>query len=157
MLKISRRLAAFGTNEDARGTPGAAVYSLVSTLTIFVLLATGYYLLNRHFIRGLDLLNSAEFERVKTNLWALPSEHDDLRTAEAYSPDSLSFLLEILKPERGVVFSSANLGRKRLPQSGKAQAFTAAVPGVGELRIGRFSYGGFEAMVATRRWLRCTR
>ena len=84
----------------------ALLYSLVSTLTLFVLLATGYYLLNRHLIRGLDLLNSAEFERVKTHLWALsalPSEQDDLRTAEAYSPDSLSFLLEILKPERGVV------------------------------------------------------
>ena len=130
----------------------ALLYSLVSTLTLFVLLATGYYLLNRHLIRGLDLLNSAEFERVKTHLWALsalPSEQDDPRTAEAYSPDSLSFLLEILKPERGVVFSSANLGGKRLPQSGTAQAFTAAVPGIGELRIGRFSYSGFEAMVAT--------
>jgi methyl-accepting chemotaxis protein len=89
---------------------------------------------------------------VKTHLWALsalPSEQDDLRTAEAYSPDSLSFMLEILKPERGVVFSSANLGGRHLPQNGTEEAFSVTVPGLGELRIGRFSYSGFEAMVAT--------
>jgi len=130
----------------------ALLYSLVSTLTLFGLLATGYYLLNRHLIRGLDLLNSTEFERVKTHLWALsalPSEQDNPRAAEASSPDSLSFMLEILKPERGVVFSSPNLAGKHLPQSGAAEAFSATVPGIGELRIGRFFYSGFEARVAT--------
>jgi signal transduction histidine kinase len=130
----------------------ALLYALVSTLTLFALLASGYYLLSRHLIRGLDLLNASEFERVKTHLWALsalPSEEDNARSAETSSPNSLSFMLEILKPDRGVLYSSPNLEGKHLPKSGNAEAFSRTVPGIGELRVGRFFYSGFEAMVAT--------
>ena len=130
----------------------ALLYALVSTLTLFALLASGYYLLSRHLIRGLDLLNATEFERVKTHLWALsalPSEQDNARSAEASSPNSLSFMLEILKPDKGVLYSSPNLEGKHLPKSGNAEAFSRTVPGIGELRVGRFFYSGFEAMVAT--------
>jgi len=127
----------------------ALLYSLVSTLTLFVLLAIGYYLLNRHLINGLDLLNASEFERVKVQLWALAALPGDPERADTASTDRLSFMLEILKPDKGVVYSSVNLGGNHLPTNGTGKAFNAELPGLGELRVGRFFYSGFEARIAT--------
>ncbi|HET7237895.1 MAG TPA: ATP-binding protein [Terrimicrobiaceae bacterium] len=130
----------------------ALLYSLVSTLTLFVLLATGYYLLSRHLVHGLDLLNAAEFERVKPRLWAmvaLPAEEADAPPSRISSQETLSFMMEIERPNRGVEYRSANLGGRDLPKNDTAQAYQTTIPGLGEWRVGRFFAGGFEVRMAT--------
>ena len=130
----------------------ALLYSLVSTLTLFVLLATGYYLLSRHLVHGLDLLNAAEFERVKPRLWAiaaLPAEEAEALPSGASSQETLSFMMESSVPIEASSIArriSADAICRRMTQR---KPINAAIPGIGELRVGRFLAGGFEV-----RWRR---
>ena len=111
-------------------------YSLVSTLTLFGLLAVGFYLLDRHLIHGLDALNAAEFERVKS---ARPEDQRLTGTDDQPAPGSQLFYFEWIDRDGRLTFSSANLSGRRLPDG--AEAFTANVPELGEVRIGRFAIG----------------
>ncbi|HET6409988.1 MAG TPA: HAMP domain-containing protein, partial [Chthoniobacteraceae bacterium] len=109
-------------------------YSLLSTLTFFGLLATGYYLLNRHLVRGLDALNAAEYERLSLTL-------------PAAAEGAAGFFVEVEKPDGQILFRSASLGSARLPEG--RGAFTARADGLGDLRLGTFARDGFVVTVAS--------
>jgi signal transduction histidine kinase len=109
-------------------------YSLLSTLTLFGLLAAGYYLLNRHLVRGLDALNAAEFERLSLTL-------------PAAAEGAAGFFVEVEKPGGEILLRSANLGGTRLPKG--RGAFTARAEELGELRLGAFEHNGFAITVAS--------
>jgi signal transduction histidine kinase len=134
------------------GSRLALWYSLISTVTLFGLLAGGYYLLNRHLVGGLDLLNTAEFGRIKSGYGSdfeslTPAQAEErLRTRPA--PDSPLFFVEIRRHGGEVLFRSRNLLSRNLPDGGMA-TFTGEVPELGRLRIGRFSFGATEVWVAT--------
>lgn len=119
-------------------------YSLVSTLTLFGLLAVGFYLLDRHLIRGLDALNAAEFERVKS---AKPEGQHLVGDVGHQAPGSQLFYFERVDRNGHVTFSSPNLGGQRLPEGG--ETFTANIPALGEMRVGRFTIGEAAVKIAT--------
>lgn len=109
-------------------------YSLVSTLTLFGLLAAGYYLLNRHLVRGLDALNVAEYERLALSLPSI-------------AEGAAAFHVEVKKEGGETVFRSTNLGGAKLPEG--HGAFTARVGTLGDMRLGTFSRDGYVVTVAS--------
>ena len=131
-------------------------YAFVSTLTLASLVAIGFYLLSQHLIRSLDLSNAAEFEHVKADLGpGLPTLTarelaDQMQTVGGRG--ARQFYIEIRQADGRTLFSSANLGGRRLPvDESQRQAFNAKVAGIGDLRAGRFAVGGREVVVATPR------
>lgn len=108
-------------------------YSLISTLTLFGLLAAGYYLLNRHLVRGLDALNIAEYERLALSL---------PKTTEG----TAAFYVQV-KKEGETIFHSSNLGGSQLPEG--HGAFTARVGALGDLRLGTFTRDGYVVTLAS--------
>jgi len=108
-------------------------YSLVSTVTLFGLLAAGYFLLNRHLVRGVDLQNAAEFHRLVANgTLPLPGE------------ESPGFLVEVRDARGAVFYRSAALGVTVLPESGN----TVTIGALGRHRVGVFQKDGATVKVA---------
>jgi two-component system heavy metal sensor histidine kinase CusS len=110
-------------------------HTVLSTVTLFGLLAVGYLLLNRHLVRGVDALNAAEFQRL------------DPAGPQTWLEDAAGFFLEIRDAEGRVVARSPGLPDTPLP-TGEA-AFTASVGPLGPLRFGVFPRGGFTVIVAS--------
>ena len=109
-------------------------YAVLSTVTLFALLAAGYYLLNRHLVRGLDALNAAEYERLAP---ALPSPIEGAG----------AFFVEVEKPDGQAVFRSSNLGGVSLPEG--RGTFTSRVGDLGDLRLGVFVRDGWTITIAS--------
>lgn len=108
-------------------------YSLVSTVTLFGLLAAGYFLLNRHLVRGVDLQNAAEFHRLVAK--------GSLPPPGAESP---GFLVEVRDARGSVLYRSAALGVAVLPESGN----TVTIGALGRHRVGVFQKDGATVKVA---------
>ncbi|PTX98295.1 two-component sensor histidine kinase [Spartobacteria bacterium LR76] len=108
-------------------------YSLVSTVTLFGLLAAGYFLLNRHLERGVDLQNAAEFHRLIAN-GSLPQP----------GAESPGFLVEVRDARGAVLYRSAALGVTVLPEAGK----TVTIGALGRHRVGVFQKDGATVKVA---------
>ena len=127
-------------------------YTVISTVTLAGLVAVGFYLLNRHMVHTLDLLNLAEFENVKTRLGPdlAALNRDDLHKLMQASGENraLVFYIEIRETDGSVVFSSRNLSGQRLSPAA-SRSFDIELPGIGELRAGRFLLDGREVVVAS--------
>lgn len=128
-------------------------YAGVSTATMVCLFVAGYYLLNSHLVHGLDLLNAAEFNQIKSNLGPDP---DRLTSAEIQrrmrgtaEVASVLFYVEIHDKAGRVLFTSANLAGQRMPDIRGKRAFTAMAEGIGDLRIGEFFLGPVDVMIGT--------
>ncbi len=129
-------------------------YAVISTVTLAGLVAVGFYLLNRHMVHTLDLLNLAEFENVKTRLGPdLPTLNgDDLHKRMQASGENraLVFYIEIRETDGSVVFSSRNLSGQQLsPVASRSEVFDVELPGIGELRARRFLLDGRQVVVAS--------
>lgn len=132
----------------------ALSYTLVSTVTMACLVAAGFFLLKRHLVHGLDLLNAAKFEQVKASVGPdfarLPAAAVDERLRGGGARDGFDFYFEIREADGRTVFRSSNLEGQPLPESvAGAHVFQAIVPNFGELRFARFSLGEREVMVAS--------
>lgn len=114
-------------------------YALLSTLTLFSLLATGYFLLNRHVTDGLDLLNRSEAERINAALQSAPTprtEDEIIQRLRLIAPaESMLFLMEFYTPDGRLLFRSANLADQTLPN---ASTQDLRLPSVGLVRVGTF-------------------
>jgi signal transduction histidine kinase len=128
---------------------GAAVTSLVG---VFV---AGYYLLQVNLVRGLDLLNRAQFEEIRAHLGkdyqSLHGPAIDARIRETTEYASVLFYITV--DDRGgrvrPVFYSSNLRGRAIPDVPGQREYNATVPGIGELRAGEFILGPFDVTVAT--------
>ncbi|MEO6873578.1 MAG: ATP-binding protein [Opitutaceae bacterium] len=117
------------------------------------LFVAGYYLLNSHLVRSLDLLNAAEFAQIKsvigTDYGELTPAQIDLRMRRTAEVASVFFYVEIHEKEHGVLFSSSNLAGHRLPDVPGKRVFNAMAHGIGELRVGEFILGPMDVMIGT--------
>jgi signal transduction histidine kinase len=128
---------------------GAAVASLVG---VFV---AGYYLLQVNLVRGLDLMNRAQFEEIRAHLGkdyqSLHGPAIDARIRETTEYASVLFYITV--DDRGgrvrPVFYSSNLRGRAIPDVPGQREYNATVPGIGELRAGEFILGPFDVTVAT--------
>jgi two-component system heavy metal sensor histidine kinase CusS len=131
----------------------ALLYAGVSTATMVCLFVAGYYMLNNHLVHGLDLLNAAEFEQIKSSLGpdsaSLTSAQIEQRIRGTAEVASVFFYVEIHDHVGRVPFASSNLHGRRLPDVPGKKIFNATASGVGELRVGEFVLGPLDVMIGT--------
>jgi two-component system heavy metal sensor histidine kinase CusS len=128
-------------------------YALTSTLTLAILFVAGYFLLERHLIEGLDLLNASEFKQIKARLGpdyqTLSPETMNGRIRETTDYASTLFYIYIHRPKVGVIFHSTNLAGQEMPDVPGKHDFNGTIPGIGELRIAEFILPPFDVNIAT--------
>ncbi len=131
----------------------AAWYTFAATATLACLFVAGYYLLQQHLLRGLDVLNAAEFEQIKARLGADYRDLDpiaiDERIRETTEYASVLFYVDIHGPASGTIFYSRNLQGQAIPDLGRASTSNASVAGIGALRVGEFLLDPYEVMIGT--------
>ena len=136
------------------GTRLALWYASVSTATIVGLFVAGYYLLHLHLVRGLDLLNAAEFAQIKS---VLGPDSDTLTPAGFEQrmrgwADGAAVLFYVAVHEQNgtVLFSSSRLIGHRLPDLDVPDHRTTSVTieGLGEMRLGEFTLGRRHITIA---------
>lgn len=130
------------------GTRLTAWYAGLATATCIGLFVAGYYLLKEHLVDGLDLLNATHLEQIRASLspdetHLTPDQIDD-RLRDTTARASSLFYVQIHGPTSNVVFSSPNLGDRRLPDMDVPgfRSATVTLEGLGEMRLGEFSLPG---------------
>ena len=136
-------------------------YALTATATLAALFILGYFLLEYHLVRGLDLLNASEFEQIRARLGpdyrTLDPIEMDERIRETTEYAAVLFYIEIhgaqihtpQGPKRDVIFSSRNLHGAHIPDIPGEREFDVQMPDLGELRVGEFLLPPFDVMIAT--------
>ena len=130
-------------------------YASAATLTLACLFVAGYYLLENHLIKGLDLLNRAQFEQIKAHLGedyaALTPPVIDARIRETTNYASVLFYITIDDPHSPVrpIFYSTNLRGQEIPDVKGRRVYNARIENIGELRVAEFILGPFDVTIAT--------
>lgn len=129
-------------------------YALAATATFACLSVIGYYILEKHLVHGLDLLNSAQFQQIKAHLGApdpntLSPEVIEARIRETTEYASVLFYIDVHRKDVGMIFRSSNLHGQTIPDIPHQRTFNAALPDIGEMRIGEFILAPYDVMVAT--------
>jgi two-component system heavy metal sensor histidine kinase CusS len=130
-------------------------YAGAATLTMVGLFIAGYYLLENQLIRGLDLLNKAQFAQIRAHLGedfaTLDSRLIDARIRETSDFSSVLFFITVDDRSGPVrpVFYSTNLRGMPIPDVPGQHVFDAFLTGIGELRVGEFLLGPFDVTIAT--------
>src|SRR5262249_7201857 len=105
-----RRLPATVKSIGARLT---AWYAFTATATLLLLFVAGYFALEHNLVHGLDLLNAAEFEQIRSRLGPDPknlgSVDIDERIRETTEYAKVLFFIDVHSKETGTVFRSTNL------------------------------------------------
>ena len=131
----------------------AVWYACAATGTLAALFVAGYLLLQHHLLRGLDLLNEAEFQQIEARLGpdysTLSEPFIEMRIRETTDLAKALFYIDIHRKGVGVVFRSTNLNGADIPDVHGSHHFSVAVPGVGEVRAAEFHMAPYEMMVAT--------
>ena len=130
-------------------------YSVAATVTLLCLCVAGYYLLQLQLVRGLDLLNQAQFEQIKAHLGtdyaALNAQRIESRIRETTNFASVLFFITVddrIGPVRPI-FYSTNLRGMSIPDVPGQHIFEAPLPGIGDLRVAEFILGPFDITIGT--------
>jgi two-component system heavy metal sensor histidine kinase CusS len=130
-------------------------YAGAATLTLACLFVAGYYLLQNQLIKGLDLLNRAQFEQIKAHLGddyaSLDAGLIEARIRETTNYASRLFYITIDNPRGPVrpIFYSTNLRGQAIPDVPGQRVYNAVMSNIGELRAAEFILGPFDVTVAT--------
>ena len=115
-------------------------YAGAATLTLLCLFVAGYYLLEGQLIRGLDLLNEAQFAQISAHLGedfaSLNAEVIDARIRETSNFSAVLFFITIDDRKAPVrpVFYSTNLRGLPIPDVPGRRTYDTQLAGIGELR-----------------------
>jgi two-component system heavy metal sensor histidine kinase CusS len=128
-------------------------YAAAATATLAALFVSGYFVLERHLVNGLDMLNLAELGEVKAHL------------VRGYAPDDPTFLerrllmpsersralfyLEVRHDQNGFTFRSANLHGTALAPAAPLGNVDVDQPGIGKLRVGRYRVAPYTITIGT--------
>ncbi|HET6972161.1 MAG TPA: ATP-binding protein [Phenylobacterium sp.] len=130
-------------------------YALSVGATLVVLFAAGYQLLESRLTHGLDLLNQAEFHQLETALGpdvqTLDAGQIEERLRGISENGAILFYIGIHVPGSGDKFLSRNLRGQTIPDldNGGKHTYTAALRGVGDVRVGEFFLPPFDVSIAT--------
>jgi two-component system heavy metal sensor histidine kinase CusS len=131
----------------------AVWYALAATATTACLSVAGYFMLEKHLVHGLDLLNTSEFAQIKSRLGpdyrTLRPDSIDARIRETTEYSSVLFYIDIHGKGIGTLFRSTNLHGETIPDVPGERIFDADVPGIGPLRTGEFILPPFDVVVGT--------
>lgn len=135
------------------GARVALWYAGAATLTLAMLFVAGYVLLERHLLRGLDLLNSSEFQQIAARLGpdyhTLSEPFVEMRIRETTELASALFYIEIHRPGSGAIFRSTNLKGRKLPDVPGQERFSVEDDDLGIVRAAEFRLGPLEVLVGT--------
>jgi two-component system heavy metal sensor histidine kinase CusS len=129
-------------------------YALSATITLAILFMAGYQLLESRLIKGLDQLNGAEFNELTARLGPdysrLNSPLMDERVRETSESAATLFYISIDEPHQPQVrFRSHNLLGREIPDIKGERAYSAVMPGIGEVRVDEFLLPPFDVTIAT--------
>lgn len=128
-------------------------YALAATATFAGLSVVGYFMLEKHLIHGLDLLNAAEFQQIEAHLGhdqkTLSAEVIEARIRETTDYASVLFYIDVHRKDVGMVFRSTNLHGQTIPDIPHQRTYNATLPGTGVMRVGEFILAPYDVMMAT--------
>jgi two-component system heavy metal sensor histidine kinase CusS len=130
-------------------------YAGAASITLALLFVAGYWLLERQLLRGLDLLNKAEFANIEARLRPdYPNLNADIvqtRIREAADVASALFFIDIHLPHHPPIFRSANLQNLRMLHVHLPDIlqFSSDEVDIGEVRTAEFRMGVYDVIVAT--------
>lgn len=128
-------------------------YAVSATVTLAILFALGYQLLESWLVRGLDELNTVEFRQIQAHLGkdyrALNSKVINERIRETSEYASALFYIVIENPGKGINFYSKNLHGSGIPDIKGKRAYDTLIGGVGKVRVNEFLMPPFDVTVAT--------
>ncbi|MEO6248722.1 MAG: ATP-binding protein [Sphingomicrobium sp.] len=135
------------------GTRLTTYYAVAATVSAALLFLAGYLLLEDRLIHGLDQLNRAEYQQLRTRLGAdyatLGPAVIDQRIHETAEAGSALFFINVDEPNSGMIFYSLNLHRQAIPDVKGSQTYLATMPRIGELRVSEFVMKPFDVTIAT--------
>jgi signal transduction histidine kinase len=128
-------------------------YAVAATATLASLFVVGYYMLHGYLIHGLDLLDQAEFEQIKSHLGpdyrSLSPAVIDERIRETTEYASVLFYIDIHGRESGTIFFSTNLKGRSIPDIKGKRHYDIDWDDVGRLRVGEFLLPPYDVILAT--------
>jgi signal transduction histidine kinase len=128
-------------------------YALAATVTFACLSVAGYFMLEKHLIHGLDLLNAAEFQQIEAHLGpdheTLSAEVIEARIRETTEYASVLFYIDVHRKDVGMIFRSTNLHGQTIPDIPHQRTYNAVLQDTGEMRVGEFILAPFDVMMAT--------
>ena len=128
-------------------------YALAATVTFACLSVVGYFMLEKHLIHGLDLLNAAEFQQIEAHLGpdhkTLNPEVIEARIRETTEYASVLFYIDVHRKDVGMIFRSTNLHGQTIPDIPHQRTYNATLADTGEMRVGEFILAPFDVMMAT--------
>ena len=135
------------------GTRLTSYYAVAATVSAALLFFAGYILLESRLIHGLDQLNRAEFQQLRTRLGSdyatLSPAVIDRRIHETAEAGSALFFINVDEPHSGMVFYSQNLHRQPIPDVKGSQTYLTTMPDIGELRVSEFVMNPFDVTIGT--------
>ena len=129
-------------------------FAVLVTATMAAVLAVGGFFLTREAVRGLDLLNRAEFVEIRDRIGPDPGtlsiEEIDRRVRPHTEVDAALYYFQIHDATGRVLFRSTNLGRGTLPDlTGGDPQRTVTVDGLGKVRLCEFYFGPLHFQIAS--------
>lgn len=135
------------------GSRLALWYALASTATLTLIVVIGYYLLATHLVSSIDQLNRQEFQLLRASLRpdfaVLEPEMMAERLRVATEVSSIPIFLEARLRGLGTLYASENLEGHPVVDVPGANEFDLKLVGVGELRVGRFTFGRMTVFIAS--------
>lgn len=129
------------------------LYTLAVTATLACVFATGYFLLERHLIHGLDLQNSSQLKVVQIHVFREFDPHDpkfvEKRMRVASDRTAALFYFDIRDTTTGSIFRSQNLKGDEIPNPGTERVFNVNMNGIGELRVAEFEVAPLVIKIGT--------
>lgn len=128
-------------------------YALASAVTLAGAALTGFYLLEQRLVHNLDEFNQTQFQRLRTVLrpdfTILDPEQMAGRLRNATEGSSGLFYVQVGYRAQDALFATENLNEQAIPATAGPANFDLDLPGVGELRVGRFALGSLTVHVAS--------
>ena len=129
-------------------------YVLVVMTTMASALVFGHWLLNREMMKGIDLLNAAEFQEIPMRAEAGSRDLSEAellsRVASEAKLDAALYLFQVRNARGDILYRSENMGSGILPPNPSKEAYwTGICESVGPVRVSEFPMGPLKVQVAS--------
>ena len=127
-------------------------YVLVVTITVLVALLLGRWLLDRNIVRGIDLLNVAEFQEIHARVGASVGDSDTfLKQVEHHAElDEQLYFFQVSRSGGEIVFRSPNMKKAVFePNPPGVPHRTASIEHLGTVRLSQFREGPYAIQIGS--------
>jgi len=125
-------------------------YVLVVTLTVFIALIVGRWLLDKNMLRSIDLMNAAEFQEIHNRVESAErSESAFLKAVEDHADlDEPLYYFQIRRKDGKIAFRSPNMKKAVFsPNPPDAPHCTFSIQPLGTVRVSEFAEGPYEIQI----------